>query len=60
MDQNIESVIDNAGFRGAEILQKIEVRPAIGAKGYQLSVVFRASAAAGLVGPLRIPATISA
>jgi hypothetical protein len=41
VDQDVERAIDNAGFRGAEVLEKIEVRPAIGAKGYQLSVDHR-------------------
>jgi hypothetical protein len=38
MDQYVESVIKNARFCRAEVLQKIKIRPTIQAKGYQLSV----------------------
>ena len=38
VNQDVEGVINNARFCGAKILQKIEVGPAVGAKGYQFSV----------------------
>ena len=38
MDQDVEGVINNARLCGAKVLQKIEVRPTLGTKGYQLSV----------------------
>jgi hypothetical protein len=41
VNQDVECVIDNPRFCGAEVLQKIEVWPAIGTQGYQLSVDHR-------------------
>jgi hypothetical protein len=38
VDQDIEGIVDNARFCGSKILQKIEVRSTIRAKGYQFAV----------------------
>jgi hypothetical protein len=38
MHQDVEGVVDNARFCGANVLQPIKIRPAVGAEGYQLSI----------------------
>ena len=41
MHQDVEGVVDDARLRGAKVLQEMEVRPAVGAEGYQFSVDHR-------------------
>ena len=41
MDQDVKGIVENARLGGAEVLQKIEIRPTVGAKRYQLSVDHR-------------------
>ena len=41
VDQDVEGVVENARFRGAKVLEEIEIRPAIWTKRYQLSVDHR-------------------